>query len=166
MARSRAVVVITVLIAASVLGWWLGDQRRTADQEYRVVQVVDGDTIVVERGSYRDTIRLLGVDTPETHHPTKPVQCYGPEASAYSTARLFGQLVKLEDDVVTHDIYGRRLAYVYLHGTNFEEELLRKGYARLLVIEPNHAHARDMLDEELDAKARGVGLWGACADGE
>lgn len=128
MARSRAVVVITVLIAASVLGWWLGDQRRTADQEYRVVQVVDGDTIVVERGSYRDTIRLLGVDTPETHHPTKPVQCYGPEASAYSTARLFGQLVKLEDDVVTHDIYGRRLAYVYLHGTNFEEELLRKGY--------------------------------------
>ena len=166
MAHSRAVVVITVLIAASVLGWWLGDQRRTADQEYRVVQVVDGDTIVVERGSYRDTIRLLGVDTPETHHPTKPVQCYGPEASAYSTERLFGQLVKLEDDVVTHDIYGRRLAYVYLHGANFEEELLRKGYARLLVIEPNHAHARDMLDEELDAKARGVGLWGACADGE
>jgi micrococcal nuclease len=166
MAHSRAVVVITVLIAASVLGWWLGDQRRTADQEYRVVQVVDGDTIVVERGSYRDTIRLLGVDTPETHHPTKPVQCYGPEASAYSTAHLFGQLVRLEDDVETHDIYGRRLAYVYLHGANFEEELLRKGYARLLVIEPNHAHARDMLDDELDAKARGVGLWGACDDGE
>ena len=114
--------------------------------------------------SYRDTIRLLGVDTPETHHPTKPVQCYGPEASAYTTSRLFGQVVRLEDDVERHDIYGRRLAYVYLDGRNFEEELLRKGYARLLVIEPNHAHARDMLDDELNARARGVGLWGECGN--
>jgi micrococcal nuclease len=162
MVRSRAVVVVTVLAATSVLGWWFGDQRRAVSQEYRVVQVLDGDTIIVQRDVYRDTIRLLGVDTPETHHPTKPVQCYGPEASAYTTSRLFGQLVRLEDDVERHDIYGRRLAYVYLHGANFEEELLRKGYARLLVIEPNHAHARDMLDEELDARVRGVGLWGAC----
>jgi micrococcal nuclease len=162
MVRSRAVVVVTVLTAASVLGWWFGEQRRAVSQEYRVVQVLDGDTIVVQRGSYRDTIRLLGVDTPETHHPTKPVQCYGPEASAYTTRRLFGRLVQLEDDVERHDVYGRRLAYVYLHGLNFEHELLRKGYARLLVIEPNHAHARDMLDEELDARARRIGLWGAC----
>jgi micrococcal nuclease len=162
MVRSRAVVVVTVLTATSVLGWWFGEQRRAVNQEYRVVQVLDGDTIVVQRGSYRDTIRLLGVDTPETHHPTKPVQCYGPEASAYTASRLFGRLVRLEDDVERHDIYGRRLAYVYLRGANFEEELLRKGYARLLVIEPNHAHARDMLDDELNARARRVGLWGVC----
>ena len=163
MARSRAVVVVTVLAAASVLGWWFGDQRRAADQPYRVVQVLDGDTIVVRRTDAPDeTIRLLGVDTPETHHPTKPVQCYGPEAAAYSASRLFGQVVRLEDDVERHDIYARRLAYVYLDGHNFERELLRKGYARLLVIEPNHAHAREMLDDELDARTRGVGLWGEC----
>jgi endonuclease YncB( thermonuclease family) len=53
---------------------------------------------------------------------------------------------------------------VYLEGKNFEEELLQKGYARLLVIEPNHAHAREMLDDELDARAGRVGLWGACVD--
>jgi micrococcal nuclease len=93
------------------------------------------------------------------------VGCYGPEASAYTARRLFGQLVRLEDDVERHDIYGRRRAYVYLHGTNFEEELLRKGYARLLVIEPNHAHARAMLDDELNARAHHVGLWGACEPG-
>jgi micrococcal nuclease len=93
------------------------------------------------------------LDTPETHHPTKPVQCYGPEASAYTASRLFGQLVRLDDDVERRDIYGRRLAYVYLRGVNFEQELLRKGYARLLVIEPNHAHARDMLDDELNARS-------------
>jgi endonuclease YncB( thermonuclease family) len=91
------------------------------------------------------------------------VQCYGPEAAAYTTSRLFGQVVRLEDDVERHDIYGRRLAYVYLDG-DFEQELLRNGYARLLVIEPNHAHAREMLDDELNPRARGVGLWGACGD--
>jgi micrococcal nuclease len=164
MVRARAVVVVT-LAATSVLGWWFGEQRRAADTPYRVVQVLDGDTIVVRRaGGSDETIRLLGVDTPETHHPTKPVQCFGPEAAAYTTRRLFGRVVRLEDDVERHDIYGRRLAYVYLDGRNFERELLQQGYARLLVIEPNHAHAREMLDDELDATAQRVGLWGACGD--
>ena len=165
MARSRAVVVITVLIAASALGWWFGEQRRTANAQYRVVEVLDGDTIVVERGSSRDTVRLLGIDTPETHHPTEPVQCFGPEASGYTTSRLLGQLVRLEDDVERRDIYDRRLAYVYLDGERFEDELLRLGYARLLVIEPNHAHARDMLLEELDAQHARRGLWRECDAG-
>jgi micrococcal nuclease len=156
------VVVITVLIAASVLGWWFGEQRRTVLTEYRVVDVLDGDTIVVRRGATDDTIRLLGVDTPETHHPTKPVQCYGPEASDFTAAHLFGRMVRLEDDVETRDVYGRHLAYVYLAGRRFEDVLLRRGYARLLVIEPNHAYARHMLMEELDAKHRRAGLWGAC----
>ncbi len=89
------------------------------------------------------------------------MQCYGPEAAAYTTSRLFGEVVQLEDDVERHDIYGRRLAYLYLDGANFERMLLRKGDARLLVIEPNHAHARDMLDDELNARAHGAGLWGA-----
>jgi micrococcal nuclease len=71
--------------------------------------------------------------------------------------------VRLEGDVEPRDVYGRRLAYVYVDGRRFEDELLRKGYARLLVIEPNHAHARTMLHEELDARRAGVGLWGACA---
>jgi micrococcal nuclease len=165
MVRPRAVVVVTVLAAASVSGWWFGEQRRAADIPYRVVQVLDGDTIVVRRaGGTDETIRLLGVDTPETHHPRKPVQCFGPEAAAYTTRRLFGQVVQLEDDVERHDVYGRRLAYVHLDGANYERELLRKGYARLLVIEPNHAHARDMLDDELNARARKVGLWSACGD--
>src|SRR6267378_350862 len=106
MVRTRAVVVVAVLTATSVLGWWFGEQRRTVDTQYRVVDVFDGDTIVIDRAGTRETIRLLGVDTPETHHPTKPVQCFGPEASAYSTSRLSGQSVRLEDDVEGRDIYG------------------------------------------------------------
>lgn len=161
-ARTLAAVVVALTVA-SAGGWWLGAARRAAAAPYRVVEVLDGDTVVVDgHGRERDTIRLLGVDTPETHHPTKPVQCFGPEASAYTTRRLLGRWVQLEDDVVNRDVYGRHLAYVYLDGRRFEDELLRKGYARLLVIPPNVAHARTMLDQELGARARGVGLWGAC----
>ncbi len=162
--RPRAVLV--VVLAASVAGWWFGASRRAAMREVFVVQALDGDTIVVADGAARETIRLLGVDTPETHHPRKPVQCFGPEAAAFTQAQLEGQWVRLEDDVERHDIYGRRLAYVYFHGRLFEDALLTRGYARLLVIEPNHAHARTMLDEELDAEAARVGLWGACEGSE
>jgi len=162
MGSKWVVAAVLVLLAASVAGRWLGEQQRALDAPYRVVDVLDGDTIVVERGGKQDTIRLLGVDTPETHHPTKPVQCFGPEASAYTTRRLLGKSVRLERDVETRDVYGRRLAYVYVDGERYDDELLRLGYARLLVIEPNHLHARTMLDEELDAKRRGAGLWSAC----
>jgi micrococcal nuclease len=105
---------------------------------------------------------LLGVDTPETHHPRKPVECYGPEASAYTRARLLGRSVQLDLDVERHDIYGRTLAYVVLDGRRFNDELLELGYARLLVIAPNGDHARTMLREMLDARTAHRGLWGAC----
>lgn len=164
MALSRAVVVVTVLAAASFTGWWLGGQRRAADPEVRVVEAIDGDTIVVAFGDrHTETVRILGVDTPETHHPTKPVECFGPEAAAYTARRLTGRVVSLESDVETTDVYGRRLAYVVLPGgRRFDDELLRRGYARLLVIDPNRAHARELLGAELDARAHGRGLWAAC----
>src|SRR5262245_45280563 len=108
MTRSAAfpvhpLIVTTVLVVASALGWWFGDQRRGADALYRVARVLDGDTVVLRRGDSTETIRLLGVDTPETHHPTKPVQCFGPEASDFTTARLLGRSVRLEDDVEHRD---------------------------------------------------------------
>jgi micrococcal nuclease len=159
--------VLLVVLVASLAGWWLGSSRRAAMREVYVLQALDGDTIVVSdgaAGSATETIRLLGVDTPETHHPRKPVQCYGPEAAAYTQSQLEHRWVRLEDDVERRDIYGRRLAYVHFRGGLFEDVLLRRGYARLLVIEPNHAHARSMLDEELDAQAARVGLWSACTE--
>jgi micrococcal nuclease len=162
MARSRVVVVAIVLAAASIGGWRLGEARRAATAEWTVIGVLDGDTIRVARDGGVDTVRLLGIDTPETHHPTKAVECFGPEAAAYTHAHLQGRSVELESDVETRDRYGRRLAYVNVEGDRFNDELLRLGYARLLVIEPNRAHARTMLQEELDAKRAGRGAWGAC----
>ena len=162
MTRSR-VVVVAILAAASLGGWRLGQARHAATAEWTVVRVVDGDTIEVARGSSdTDTVRLLGINTPEIHHPTKPVECFGPEAAAFTEEHLAGRSVQLEGDIEGRDRYGRRLAYVVVDGERFNDELLRRGYARLLVIEPNHAHARTMLREELDAKRAGRGLWSEC----
>ena len=162
MTRSR-VVVVAILAAASLGGWRLGQARHAATAEWTVVRVVDGDTIEVARGSSdTDTVRLLGINTPETHHPTKPVECFGPEAAAFTEEHLAGRSVQLEGDIEGRDRYGRRLAYVVVDGERFNDELLRRGYARLLVIEPNHAHARTMLREELHAKRAGRGLWSEC----
>jgi micrococcal nuclease len=156
-------VVVAILAAASLGGWWLGRHGPGAASEAAVVtKVSDGDTIEVRIGARTDVVRLLGVDTPETHHPTKPVECFGPEAAAYTTARLTGRTVELESDVEPRDIYGRRLAYVYMDGERFNDELLAGGYAQLLVIPPNGAHARTMLAEELAAKRERRGLWGKC----
>ena len=161
--RARALLVVVVAFVASALGWWFGEQRRAAATPYRVVDVLDGDTIVVRRdGGEDETVRMLGVDTPETHHPSKPVECFGPEASAFTSRRLFGRVVTLEDDVEARDLYDRRLAYVYVDGERFNDVLLRRGFARLLVIEPNRAHARTMLDAELIAEQHARGLWDAC----
>jgi len=164
-ARLRAAVVAAVAAALAggvSAGWWLGG-RAVATIPATVTEVVDGDTIVVALADGRvETVRLLGIDTPETVDPDEPVECYGPEASAYAHARLDGRAVRLERDVERRDRYGRMLAYVYVDGVRVNDDLLRLGYASLLVIPPNEAHARTLLSAELAARAERRGLWGAC----
>jgi len=163
MALPRAVLLVAVLAAASLGGWWAGSARQeAAGSQAMVTGVVDGDTIEVAWRGGRERVRLLGVNTPETVHPTRPVECFGPEASAYTKHSLLGRRVRLSFDRVRRDNYGRLLAYVELDGRRFNDELLDGGYARLLVIPPNGSHARAMLDHELAARAAGRGLWGAC----
>lgn len=172
MARRRAVVVVIVLTAASLGGWWAGRYGPGASADPSVpgptridavvTDVVDGDTARVRTATGTDTVRFLGVNTPETHHPTKGVECFGPEASAFTERALTGRRVTLELDVEHRDVYGRLLAYVLVGGVRFNDVLLHEGYARLLVIRPNGAHGREMLDEELAAKRARRGLWGAC----
>ncbi len=161
-----------LIAAASLAGWWMGRHEPGENSDSvpsgassiaaTVTRTVDGDTVRVALSGGSDTVRLLGINTPETHHPTKGVECYGPEASAYTDRILTGRRVELELDVERRDRYGRLLAYVSVDGHRFNDELLRQGYARLLVIPPNGAHARVMLEEELAAKRARRGLWGAC----
>lgn len=160
----RSIAVVAVFVVVSVAAWWAGRTDRSVDPLVRVVEVVDGDTVVVAGPGGRETVRILGVDTPETVHPTKGVECFGPEASAFTAARLSGAVVRLESDVETHDVYGRRLATVRLDGRSFAEVLVRRGFARFLVIAPNDAHARALLAAESAARAARRGLWAACPD--
>ena len=125
-----------------------------------VERVIDGDTIHVRFEGKRYTVRLIGVDTPETVHPTKAVQYFGREASAFTKAALEGKTVLLQKDRTgdTVDRYGRRLRYVLLDGDNFNARLIRDGYA--------HAYRRfpfskrtEFIQLEEQARRRGIGLW-------
>ncbi len=151
------------LVACLGAAGCVAGSETSAHYDAVVTRGVDGDTIVVRYGDGRtDKVRILGVDTPETHKPGTPVQCYGPEASSYTEHALVGHAVRLELDQVARDKYGRLLAYVYVDGRRFDDELLRLGYARLLIIRPNGVYARAMLSAELAAKQAKRGLWGAC----
>ena len=109
-----------------------------------VVRAVDGDTIIVAAGDRTEDVRLIGMDTPETVDPRRPVGCYGPQASTYTKHLLTGRRVTLEYDRVQRDRYGRYLAYVFLDGPPrvfVDARLVALGYARTMAIPPNTAHA-------------------------
>ena len=164
---------VAATAATSLGGWRLGTAggessagTRSGAVTVRVVAVVDGDTVDVAGTGRRERVRLLGVDTPETIDPNRPVGCYGPEATAFTHRRLQGRTVRLRFDRQRRDRFGRLLAYVEVDGRRFNDELLAGGFARLLVIPPNGRHGRAMLDQELAARSAGRGLWGACPGGD
>src|SRR5438270_7537762 len=161
MRRISSIAIVCLLAAA---GWWWLRSDGPPPSHATVARVVDGDTVYVTAGSHTYDVRLLGIDTPETVDPHRPVGCYGPEASAFTHRRLSGRPVQLTFDRQRRDRYGRLLAYVAVEGHRFNDELLTGGYARLLVIPPNGLHGRAMLDEELAARSAGRGLWGACPE--
>jgi micrococcal nuclease len=141
-----------------------GSGGRAGSSEGLVVKVVDGDTIHVLVGGRREKVRYIGVDTPETKHPTKGVQCYGRAASAFNERLVAGERVRLVRDVEARDRYGRLLAYVYRarDGLFVNAELARLGYAQPLAIAPDVRHAARFAALAREARRSGRGLWSAC----
>ncbi len=137
-----------------------------ADGDTVVREVIDGDTVAVAFGRHTENVRLIGIDTPETKHPTKPVGCYGPEASAH-TAELLppGTPVDLERDREERDIYGRLLAYVVRRSDRLfvNLDLVRGGFAEVLTIAPNTGHTHAFTAAAAEARREGRGLWTACS---
>jgi micrococcal nuclease len=130
-----------------------------------IVRVVDGDTVVARLPAGEEKIRLIGIDTPETVDPRKPVQCFGREASARTKALLpKGTPIRLERDAEARDRYGRLLAYVYRadDGTFVNLALAEEGFAHPLTIPPNIAYADRFAAAAASARAAGLGLWEAC----
>ena len=125
-----------------------------------VVRVIDGDTITVQIAGAIRTIRLIGVDTPETKHPTKAVQPLGPEASAFTQAALDRKTVRLVTDPAGDQVdrYDRLLRYVYLDGKNFNATLIREGYAVAIRSFP-YSRKAEFLRLEALARQERRGIW-------
>ncbi len=125
-----------------------------------VSHAIDGDTLELADGR---RVRYLGMDTPETVHPKKPVQCYGPEASAYNHSLVDSRVVRLVRDVEDTDKYGRLLRYIYLEdGTFVNLALVSQGYARVYTWPPNIAHTKEFIAAQTRAQADHQGLWSKC----
>jgi micrococcal nuclease len=130
-------------------------------QEAQVINVVDGDTIdvLIEGVEYR--VRYILIDTPETKHPDKPVEPFGPEASEANRRLVESQTVLLEKDVSETDQYGRLLRYVYVGDTMVNEELLRLGLAQVATFPPDVKYVDRFLEIQHQAQAVGEGIWGS-----
>lgn len=127
----------------------------------QVTRVIDGDTIDVNINGQTKRVRYIGIDTPETVDPNRPVGCYGPEASNANKAMVEGKTVELEKDVSETDSFGRLLRYVYVGGTFVNAELVKQGYAQISTFPPDVKYAEMFRQLEQEARAAGRGLWGS-----
>lgn len=128
--------------------------------------IIDGDTIVVSFGAGEtEPVRLLGIDTPESVDPSRPVQCYGSEATARLTELIPpGTPILVEVDAEARDHYGRLLAYVYRADDSVfvNAALLSEGFADLSIYEPNTTHRAELRRAAQRARTADAGLWSAC----
>jgi len=123
------------------------------------IKAVDGDTIIVNIAGVKERVRLIGVDTPETKHPRKPVQRFGKEAYNFTWRMVEGKKVRLEFDQNQRDKYRRLLAYVYLEdGTFLNAEIIKQGYGHAYTRFP-FRHMQKFRNYEREARIRKRGLW-------
>jgi micrococcal nuclease len=164
------IAVVLVAVALSRCGSDDGSDEPSGPVTVRVTHVVDGDTIDVRMpDGDEETVRYIGIDTPETVKPDEPVQCGGPKAHAVNERLVGGRAVTLRFDAELRDVYDRLLAYVYLPPAGpggqplfVNAELLRRGLARTLTIAPNDSFASLFARLAARAGALGRGLWGRC----
>lgn len=160
------VFLLLIAIAVVLLANFAGPKKLAFNQPglYKVEQVVDGDTIIVDMNGRQEIVRMIGVDTPETRHPDRPIECFGQEATAFNKQLIGSSRVRLQADSLetNRDRYSRLLRYVYLpDGRLVETELIRKGYGFAYPFFPFEKSAEFITLEE-QAKKAGLGLWSAC----
>lgn len=132
------------------------------DDIFSVTRIVDGDTIDVNINGKIERIRLIGIDTPETLDPRKPVQCFGKEAGDKAKEILTGKKVSLESDPTQgdKDKYDRLLRYVFLEdGTNFNQMMIEEGYAHEYTYAIPYKYQTEFKQAEKDARDGNKGLW-------
>ncbi|MHB1134766.1 MAG: thermonuclease family protein [Chloroflexota bacterium] len=133
----------------------------------RVVDVVDGDTLKVDLGGRTETVRVIGIDTPESVSPREPVQCFGLEASARADELLRGRSVALTQDPSqdSRDQYGRLLAYVEVAGQDFGLAMIADGYAHEYTYDVPYRRQAEYRAAQRAAQGQRVGLWSSATCG-
>ncbi len=129
---------------------------------YLITDVVDGDTIKIRKDGVIETLRLIGIDTPETVDPRKPVQCFGKEASSMAKQLLLGKNVRIESDSTqdTRDKYGRLLVYVFRDdGLFFNKHMIVEGYAYEYTYNIPYKYQAEFKSAQENARSSGKGLW-------
>ncbi len=129
---------------------------------HSVTEVVDGDTVKVNINGTIETLRLIGLDTPETVDPRKPVQCFGKEASNKGKELLTGKKVRLEKDATQgdKDKYGRTLAYIYTEsGIFYNKYMIEQGYAHEYTYNTSYKYQSEFKQAQKTAESNKVGLW-------
>jgi micrococcal nuclease len=154
----------TVVVALVALSCGLGPSGDPADDRTTasVIETVDGDTIRVDLGGMATSVRLIGIDTPETDGPFTDEECFGIEAGRFTDAALAGREVELEYDVERLDRFGRTLAYVWVDGTLFNERIVREGYAMVATFPPNVRYVDRLTAAQRLAREGSLGLWRSC----
>ncbi len=142
-----------------------GEPGDAVEANATVSRIVDGDTIVVRVDGTEERVRLIGIDTPESVDPRRPVMCFGKEAGAHIESLIPpGTPVRLERDVEARDRYDRLLAYVVRasDGVFVNLAMVADGYADQYTFPPNVAHTDAFRDAVAEARTEGRGLWSAC----
>jgi len=166
--RARPIVLAIAAAALAALAAWAllpPAGLRPATGQATVVRVVDGDTVVVDVGGTEESVRLIGIDTPESVARDRPNECFGAEASERLQALLpVGTAVRLTRDVEPRDVYDRLLAYVHrsADGLLVNAAQVAEGFAEAKHYPPNTAYRADFEQAERAAREGGLGLWTAC----
>ena len=134
-------------------------ENKTDGGLVKVIRVVDGDTIEIEGG---EKVRYIGIDTPETVDPRKPVQCFGPEASKKNKELVEGKMVRLEKDITDRDKYNRLLRYIYIDDLSVNLELVKQGFAYSYSYPPDIKYQDQIIKAQQEAREARRGLWNAC----
>lgn len=137
-------------------------QNNQPKDTYSVKKVIDGDTIEIERYGKAEKVRMIGIDTPETLDPRKPVQCFGKEASDKSKDLLSGGRVRLEFDPIVgeKDKYNRLLAYVWSDNELVNLKLIKEGYANEYTYRSqSYKYQNEFKNAQTVAKESSIGLW-------
>lgn len=165
--KMRAVsAVVFLALALAAIDTFRGSSIGTGDPiggSSRILRVVDGDTVELENGQQ---VRYIGIDTPETVDPRRPVGCFGRESSDKNKELVDGKTVRLVKDISEADKYGRLLRYVYVDDIFVNEYLVREGYAKASSYPPDVEYRELFREAESDARISKRGLWAddACGD--